>query len=94
MVRCLNPCFIGTFPKSSEFECVQHNIPCLNPCFIGTFPKRGVKVFVDENSASLNPCFIGTFPKSCNKGANTWEDLVLILVLLEHSQRANTDTST
>ena len=60
----------------------------LNPCFIGTFPKRFLwKTAKRRRTHGLNPCFIGTFPKSLTNIQTRNFTGVLILVLLEHSQR-------
>ena len=88
----LNPCFIGTFPKRHiGLQAVRIRRPCLNPCFIGTFPKRYYIIhFFRKYESSLNPCFIGTFPKSpVMQMATCHNKAVLILVLLEHSQRVS-----
>ena len=87
----LNPCFSGTCSKRfAVSKCNAQTAQSLNPCFSGTCSKR---LLTDgEVSAlvwGLNPCFSGTCSKSRRPQTCAFGVLcVLILVLVEHAQRA------
>ena len=60
----------------------------LNPCFSGTYSQRkkldpDLRVF-----NRLNPCFSGTYSQSGRCDLKLVQHLVLILVLVEHTLRA------
>ncbi len=60
----------------------------LNPCFNGRYSQRRR---IDATGAtartSLNPCFNGRYSQSERRDLESWEKLVLILVLMEDTLR-------
>mgnify|MGYP002673485354 CR=1 FL=1 len=81
----LNPCFSGTYSRSSYFVWHCANQTSLNPCFSGTYSRRARTCYCRSVSARLNPCFSGTYSRRTRELRTRKQQAVLILVLVEHT---------
>ena len=43
----LNPCFSGTYSRSTKKQQKRMDIRCLNPCFSGTYSRRRIQKWAD-----------------------------------------------
>ena len=85
-LKCLNPCFSGTYSRSVAAEAARTAQAGLNPCFSGTYSRRSRVVLLWPKPWSLNPCFSGTYSRrASNKAGEIYLIGVLILVLVEHT---------
>ena len=85
IVRCLNPCFNGTYSRSEFKSSDEIREFSLNPCFNGTYSrsdKHGSKhdIYVVLILVLMEHTLGGCRFYSCNAPQN-----VLILVLMEHT---------
>ena len=85
MAHCLNPCFSGTYSRSTVVITIMSNRTSLNPCFSGTYSRSTFLLFKVTQGGVLILVLVEHTLGGFNKLPKKKHDGVLILVLVEHT---------